>query len=114
MEEDLSENDPQIEENLIGNLSQKDMLERIEAWGSEKDDLLFIPRILVKNFKKIKAGLRKVFNDITVLFREINVNHIFGIDQVERDYIQSVYTRMTNLLRRHIWEKLVKKLTKYI
>jgi hypothetical protein len=112
MEEDLSENDPQIEEELIGILSQKEMLERMTAWSIEKDDLVFIPRIYVKNFKKIKAGLRKVFNDIAVLFREINVNHIFGINQVEKDYIQAVYTRMTYLLRRHIWEKISKKVDK--
>jgi hypothetical protein len=112
MEEDLSENDPQIEENLIGKLSQRDMLDRMAAWNCEKDDLKFIPRIYVKNFKKVKAGLRKVYNDVAVLFREINVNHIFGVDEVERDYIQSVYKRMTFLFRRHIWEKIGKKVDK--
>jgi hypothetical protein len=111
MEEDISENETTMGEASVNILDQVTMLEKASLREEDEasNELGFIPRIYAKNFKKIKCGLRKVLNDIGVLFKELNMNKIYGFNDTEKLYIQAVFKRMTFLLKQHIFEKIGKK-----
>jgi hypothetical protein len=109
MEEEIKEEIDSLEN--LANLDDQTMIMRITNWEQDegRSELEFIPRIYVKNFKKIKQGLRKTINEIGILFREIIINMLFGTTDLQKQYIQAVYARMTFVLKRHIFEKIGKK-----
>jgi hypothetical protein len=66
-----------------------------------------MPRILSRHFKKIRSGLNLVMNRVAALFRMIN-----DTNEEDEDFIQEVYTYGSFLLRKHIQDKIGKKLSK--
>jgi hypothetical protein len=67
-----------------------------------------IPRIQRSHFKKLKCGLKLVFNGITNLFKRLNENRITGKNDEERSIIEMAFRCLTHRIRKHIAEKIGK------
>jgi hypothetical protein len=64
-----------------------------------------------KHHKKIMEGLKLVMNRITRNFKKINALGITGVTETQKEYIHASYKLMTFLLKRHISEKIEKKIS---
>jgi hypothetical protein len=68
-----------------------------------------IPRIQRGHFKKLKSGLKLVFDRITNIFERLNENHITGKNEEERLIIELAFKCMTHRIRKHIADKIGKE-----
>jgi hypothetical protein len=103
LEEEQSENEREEEIKFKG-ITQFEMQNQIEAWKAaiEEAEVGKIPIIYLKDFKKIKVGLKKKMDELSLIFNRINASGITGKDNLETDYIQMAYKFMTHTLQERI------------
>jgi hypothetical protein len=68
-----------------------------------------IPRIQRSHFKKLKCGLKLVFDGITNLFKRINENNITGVNEEEKRIIEMAFKCLTHRIKKHIADKIGKE-----
>jgi hypothetical protein len=71
-----------------------------------------IPRIERSHFKKLKGGLKLVFDGITNIFKRLNENNITGKNDEERTIIEMAFRCMTHRIKKHIAERIGNDLKK--
>jgi hypothetical protein len=103
LEEEQNEEEEEINIELR-KITKFEMQDQIEAWkvAIEEAEPTRIPRIYLKDFKKVKVGLKKKIDELSLIFNRINASNITGKDDLEIEYIQMAYKFLTYTLQEHI------------
>jgi hypothetical protein len=67
-----------------------------------------VPRIQRSHFKKLKGGLKLVFDRNANIFKRLNENNITGNNDEERTIIEMISRCMTRRIKKHIAERIGK------
>jgi hypothetical protein len=102
--EEEQEEEMNIEEFNAKGMTESEMIDKLQMWENtmEEAELGRIPRIFMKDYKKIKVGLKKKMDELSLMFNRINVSNITGKNELEKRFIQTGYKFMTYTLQEHI------------